>query len=139
MEVSMFNSEGYRDPTPHDAISSLIKEGRQWKPLVYIASPFAGDEEKNVENTLRYCRFAIDSGAIPWAPHLFLPRFMSETHERDEAMFMNMVYLGRCEEIWVFGDRITDGMAAEIARAKKRQMPIRFFTDECKEKVNGKT
>ena len=21
MEVSMFNSEGYRDPTPHDAIS----------------------------------------------------------------------------------------------------------------------
>ena len=80
MEVSMFNSEGYRDPTPHDAISSLIKEGRQWKPLVYIASPFAGDEEKNTKNALRYCRFAVDSGAIPWAPHLFLPRFMSETH-----------------------------------------------------------
>lgn len=139
MEVSMFNSEGYRDPTPHDAISSLIKEGRQWKPLVYIASPFAGDEKKNVENALRYCRFAVDSGAIPWAPHLFLPRFMSETHERDEAMFMNMVYLGRCEEIWVFGERITDGMAAEIKKAKKRQMPVRYFTDSCKEKVNGKT
>ena len=25
MEVSMFNSEGYRDPTPHDAISSLMR------------------------------------------------------------------------------------------------------------------
>ena len=139
MEVSIFNSEGYLDPTPHDAISSLIKEGRQWKPLVYIASPFAGDEEKNTKNALRYCRFAVDSGAIPWAPHLFLPRFMSETNERDEAMFMNMVYLGRCEEIWVFGDRITDGMAAEIRKAEKRQMPVRYFTDSCKEKVNGKT
>ena len=139
MEVSMFNSEGYRDPTPHDAISSLIKEGRTWKPLVYIASPFAGDEEKNTKNALSYCRFAVDSGAIPWAPHLFLPRFMSDSEERDEAMFMNMVFLGKCEQLWVFGDRITDGMAAEIARAKKRQMPIRFFTDECKEKVNGKT
>ena len=139
MEVSIFNSEGYLDPTPHDAISSLIKEGRQWKPLVYIASPFAGDEEKNTKNALRYCRFAVDSGAIPWAPHLFLPRFMSETNERDEAMFMNMVYLGRCEEIWVFGDQITDGMAAEIRKAEKRQMPVRYFTDSCKEKVNGKT
>ena len=70
---------------------------------------------------------------------MFLPRFMSEPEERDEAMFMNLVFLGKCEQLWVFGDRITDGMAAEIARAKKRQMPIRFFTDECKEKVNGKT
>ena len=54
-------------------------------------------------------------------------------------MFMNMVYLGRCEEIWVFGDQITDGMAAEIRKAEKRQMPVRYFTDSCKEKINGKT
>ena len=133
MGVSRFNSEGYFDPTPHDAISLLKKEGRQWKPLVYVASPFAGDEERNTQNAIRYCRFAVDSGAIPWAPHLFLPRFMSEAAEREEAMFMNMVYLGRCEQLWVFGDRITDGMAAEINKAKKRGIPIRYFTDECKE------
>ena len=133
MGVSRFNGEGYFDPTPHDAISLLKKEGRRWKPLVYVASPFAGDEERNTQNAIRYCRFAVDSGAIPWAPHLFLPWFMSEADERDAAMFMNMVYLGRCEQLWVFGDRITDGMAAEISKAKKRGIPIRYFTDECKE------
>lgn len=140
MGVSRFNSEGYFDPTPHDAISLLKKEQRKWKPLVYVASPFAGDEERNTQNAIRYCRFAVDCGAIPWAPHLFLPRFMSEAAEREEAMFMNMVYLGRCEQLWVFGDRITAGMAAEIGKAEKRGIPIRYFTDECietTEKIGG--
>ena len=138
MGVSRFNSEGYYDPTPHEALSNIKKEARPWKPLVYVASPFAGDEAGNTENAIRYCRFAVDSGAIPLAPHIFLPRFMSETTERDKAMFMNMVFLGKCEQLWVFGDRITDGMAAEIAKAEKRRMPIRYFTDDCKEKADGK-
>lgn len=135
MGISRFNSEGYYDPTPYEALSNM--ERRKRKPLVYVASPFAGDEARNTENAIRYCRFAVDSGAIPLAPHLFLPRFMSETSERDAAMFMNMVFLGKCEQLWVFGERITDGMAAEIAKAKKRRMPIRYFTDDCKEKVDG--
>ena len=89
MGVSRFNSEGYYDPVPHEALSHIEKEARVWKPLVYVASPFAGDEARNTGNAIRYCRFAVDSGAIPLAPHLFLPRFMSEATERDEAMFMN--------------------------------------------------
>ena len=137
MGVSRFNSEGYYDPTPHDALSSIEREQRSWKPLVYVASPFSGDEAQNTENAIRYCRFAVDSGAIPLAPHLFLPRFMSETTERNTAMFMNMVFLGKCEQLWVFGNRITDGMAAEIAKAEKRRMPIRYFTDDCAEIKNG--
>ena len=139
MGISRFNSEGYYDPVPHEALSKVKKETRAWKPLVYVASPFAGDEARNAENAARYCRFAVDSGAIPLAPHLFLPSFMSEAEERDEAMFMNMVFLGKCEQLWVFGDRITAGMAAEIAKAEKRQMPIRYFNEDSEEKVNVKS
>lgn len=134
MGVSRFNSEGYYDPTPHKALSNIEKESRVWKSLVYVASPFAGDIARNTENAIRYCRFAVDSGAIPLAPHLYLPRFMSEETEREAAMFMNMVFLGKCEQLWVFGDRITNGMAAEIAKAKKRGMPIRYFTENCEER-----
>jgi len=50
LEVSMFNSEGYRDPTPYDATSSSIKEGRTWKLLMYIASTFTGDK-KRIQST----------------------------------------------------------------------------------------
>ena len=133
MGVSRFNSEGYPDPVPHEALPHLDKEARRQKPLVYVASPYAGDTARNTENAIRYSRFAVDCGAIPLAPHLLLPRYMPEETEREEAMFMNMVLLGKCEQLWVFGDRITEGMAAEIAGAEKRRMPIRFFTDECKE------
>lgn len=133
MEISRFNSEGYPDPVPHEALSHIDKEARRWRPLVYVASPYAGDTARNTEDAIRYSRFAVDSGAIPLAPHLLLPRYMSEETEREEAMFMNMVFLGKCEQLWVFGDRITEGMAAEIAKAQKRRMPIRYFTEECKE------
>jgi len=136
--VSRFNSEGYYDPMPHESLSTIEREQRKWKPLVYVASPFAGDIARNTENAVRYCRFAVDSGAIPLAPHLFLPRFMSEETEREAAMFMNMVFLSKCEQLWVFGNRVvTDGMAAEIAWAKKRRMPIRYFTDTCAETRDG--
>lgn len=137
MGVSRYNGEGYPDPVPYEVLSIIEREQRKWKPLVYVASPFAGDIVRNTENAIRYCRFAVDSGAILLAPHLFLPRFMSEETEREAAMFMNMVFLGKCKQLWVFGNRVTDGMVAEIARAKKRRMPIRYFADTCEETRDG--
>lgn len=133
MSVSKFNSEGYFDLVPHAVLTKISKETRVWKPLVYVASPYAGDTESNTRKAIRYCRFAVDSGAIPIAPHLFLPLFMSEETEREEAMRMNKVLLSRCRELWVFGSTITDGMKAEICCAKWRGMLIRRFTEDCQE------
>ena len=48
-------------------------------------------------------------------------------------MFMGMVLLGKCEQLWVFGGTISTGMAAEIEKAEKRDMPIRYFTEQCEE------
>ena len=58
---------------------------------------------------------------------------MDESTERELAVFMDMVLLGRCEEVWVFGSHISDGMAAEIEKAKRKQIRIRYFTEDCKE------
>ncbi|MDY3893294.1 MAG: DUF4406 domain-containing protein [Candidatus Cryptobacteroides sp.] len=134
MGISKFNSEGYYDPTPHLAVANIDKETKKWRPLVYICSPYSGDVEENTEKARRYCRFAVDQGAIPIAPHLFLPQFMSETKERELALFMGVVLLGKCEQMWVFGEKVSPGMASEIAKAKKRNMTIRYFNEECKEK-----
>lgn len=105
------------------------------RPLVYICSPFSGDIEGNTKKAREYSRFAVDQGAIPLAPHLLLPQFMSEQTERELAMFMDMVFLGRCDEIWVFGRNISRGMAAEIEIAKQKNMKIRYFTEDLKEKA----
>ena len=127
------NAEGYADPTAAQAIAQVAKEERRYRPLVYICSPYSDDPPGNTEKAIRYSRYAVDAGAIPLAPHLLLPLYMKESTERDLAMFMDMVFLGRCEELWVFGSRVTAGMQAEIEKAKKKQMMIRYFSDDLKE------
>ena len=47
---------------------------------------------------------------------------------------MGIVFMGKCEEIWVFGDEISEGMAAEIDKAKRMRKKIRYFTDDLQEK-----
>ena len=106
-----------------------------FRPLVYICSPLSGDTEGNMESTRRYCRYAVDSGYIPIAPHLLFPQFMDDNDkkERDLAMFMDIVLLTKCAELWVFGETISRGMSIEIEKAKRKDKPIRYFTSACKE------
>ena len=100
---------------------------------MYICSPFSGDIPGNTRKAIRYSRFAVDSRAIPFAPHLLFPLFMDEETERDLAMSMDMAVLSRCEELWVFGGTVSAGMKAEIDQAKRKNMTVRYFTDDLKE------
>lgn len=102
----------------------------QYRPIVYICSHYSGNIQKNTERAIKYSRFAVDHGAIPVTSHLYLPLFMNEEIERELAMRMDLILLDRCEAIWVFGDEITDGMKAEIDRAKKRGISIRYVREE---------
>ena len=135
MTISKFNSEGYYDPTTYEALLKVEREKKaaRYRPLVYICSPFSGDISGNIERAKKYSRYAVDSKAIPIAPHLLFPQFMSDDAERELALFMDMVLLGKCEELWVFGELVTEGMSAEIAKAKRKNMKIRYFTEDCEE------
>lgn len=139
MGIRKCNSEGYHDPTTYEALSNIRKEEkaakRAYRSLVYICSPFAGNTERNLEKARHYCRFAVRNACIPLAPHLLFPQFMDDTvaAERSLAMFMNMVLLRKCEQVWVFGSAISAGMAVEIEKAEKRNMPVRYFTENCEE------
>ena len=101
-----------------------------YKMMVYICSPYAGDTEGNTKKAQRYCRWAADRGCIPIAPHLLFPQFMSEETEREEALYNGQVLLAKCDEVWVFGDTISDGMRAEISKAERCRKRIRHISDE---------
>ena len=77
----------------------------------------------------------MSKGCIPLAPHLHYPQFLndSDRDERELGLFAALVLLGKCDELWVFGKTISDGMSREIAKAKRRDMPIRYFSDKCEE------
>lgn len=69
------------------------------------------------------------------AVHLLFPQFMDDDDpaERELAIFMDVVLLGKCSELWVLGETVSAGMQAEIDVAKKRRQPIRWFNSEFQE------
>ena len=99
-------------------------------PIVYICSPYSGNVEHNTEMACRYSRFAVDEGCVPITPHLYLPLFLSEETERELAISMDLRLLERCDERWVCGDEISEGMAAEIAHAEETGIPARHIAEE---------
>ena len=113
----------------------MANNKRAYRPLVYICSPLSGDVDGNMEKARQYCRFALEQGQIPLAPHLMFPQFMNDDDpaERELAIFMDVILLGKCDELWVFGDTITAGMSVEIEVAKKRKQTIRYFNSNCEE------
>lgn len=135
--VNLYNAERYHDPTAYEALTNIEREAKRtaFKPLVFVCSPFAGDTQRNIERARGYCRFAVSENCIPIAPHLLFPQFMEEDDpaQRSLGIFYGLVLMGKCQEVWVFGRNITRGMAVEIAKAKERGLPIRYFNSRCME------
>ncbi len=136
---SYYNSEGYPDPTNYYALLHMMeaeKAKKAWiyafRPIIYICSPFAGDTKQNIKNARKYCRFAVKKGYLPIAPHLLFPQFLDDTNadERELGLFMGNVLMTKCVEVWVFGDRISEGMQKEIDRAKRKNYRLRYFTTD---------
>jgi len=97
------------------------------KNLVYVASPYSGDIEGNTIKAREYSRYVVDNGGVPIAPHLLFPQFVSESSERELALEMNLKFLDTSDEVWVFGETISNGMKFEIEYAKKKGIPIKYF------------
>ena len=134
------NAEGYLDPTAYEALSNIEEVAAKtrapnYRPLVYICSPYAGDVETNVRGARRYCQFAVEQKCIPIAAHLLFPQFLNDDddEQRSLGLYMGCVLMGKCAEVWVFGETVSSGMAKEIKKAQIRGMPIRYFTSDCRE------
>jgi len=132
------NAEGYADPTAFGVLCAIEKEEkalRAFRPIVYICSPYTGDVKNNAAAARRYSRFAVETGYIPIAPHLLFPQFLNDNNpkERELGLFFGNAILSKCAEMWVFGERISEGMEAEIKRATWKGHRIRYFSETCEE------
>ena len=152
MKISRFNHEGYHDPTPYLAFQNIPdpakeaeKEKQRRDRLPDLVFCLKIPRLQNCVRTFRasrqaiYCHFAVQKDCIPIASHLFFPQFMddNDAKQRDLGLYMATVLLTKCSEVWVFGRRISSGMAAEIYKAETRGMPIRYFTEEMEEVRHG--
>lgn len=103
---------------------------------VYVCSPFrptavsladrAEEQRSNIERALKACRILAMIGIQPLAPHLYFTRFLKDdvAAERDAGMRYALSWLEQADELWVFGDTVSEGMAQEIAKAKELGKPV---------------
>lgn len=99
--------------------------------IVYIASPYAGDIDENVEFAKEACRFAIRKKCTPIAVHLLYPQFLDDSDpvQRKAGMHMGLRVLEACDELWLCGDRLSKGMDVELSAAECMGIPVHRFSE----------
>ena len=97
--------------------------------VVFVCSPYGG-KPRNVTRAFNYCIMETELGNIPFAPHCFYPQFMDEKTDRYIAIEMGIEMLSRCDELHVWGDKITEGMAMEIEYATENGIPV-VYMERC--------
>lgn len=99
--------------------------------LVYICSPLRGDLEGNTKKAIEYCSHAESQGVIPLAPHTIFTQFLNDTipEQRQKGLKMGLELLKRCDELWVCGNVISEGMKDEIEEARQSHIPTRYIKE----------
>ena len=95
--------------------------------LIYVASPYAGDIENNIQYAKQACKYVLNQGKAFFCPHLLYPQILDDSNpeERKIGIILGMEVLKKCDEIWVFGENISKGMSEEIEFAKERGIPVK--------------
>lgn len=118
--------------------------GTDRKVRIYVCSPLRpkADAEKqperakkefeeNLDRARTACRLVMNLGAVPLCSHLFCTAFLDDgiPSERRQGMELGLEMLKDADELWCFSERISEGMAAEIAEASKLGIPVRMLCE----------
>jgi len=108
---------------------------------VYICSPLGGDIKGNLEKVKRYTRYALRCGTAPVVPHFYaLCLNDNNQKEREIGLAAGLGMLWFCDELWVFGQTVTEGMKQEIQFCKHLNIKTRYVSEkEIRKKIGGIT
>ena len=103
---------------------------------VYVCAELG--EKENLEQMKEYSRYVLMRGAAPVVPHFYLLCLDdSDPKEREikQAAGLNLLWI--CDEAWIFGSTVTEGMKAEIQFCKSLNITIRVVQKEEMQRVLG--
>jgi len=105
--------------------------------LVYICSKYRGNVEENLKFAYLAGRYAIDKGCIPIIPHAYLTKCLNDNipEEREKGIELGLKLIDKCDELWVCGNTISEGMQREIEYAQKNGTTIVY--SKCWFEVKG--
>lgn len=105
---------------------------------VYICSPLGGNVTENLERVKRYTKYALICGTAPVVPHFYaLCLDDNIPKEREIGLAAGLSLLWFCDELWIFGDEITEGMQAEIQFCENLNINTRKIRESEIKKILG--
>ena len=103
---------------------------------VFIGHPVSGDIEGNVKKILAICDEVHTQDVVPVAPYLVSLQYLDDgvIEDRELGIEANLECFRRhfVDELWLYGDRISDGMKREIVEARQCGIPVIAKTDGTK-------
>lgn len=110
------------------------------KKIAYIIHPFRDDKENNEKNMKFIAAVAVRSGTVPIATALYFSHFLNEEDEAErlEGIDCGLTLMECCDEVWLFGFNISEGMKMELDCAKELKLPVRLY-DMHMNRINVRT
>ncbi len=97
------------------------------RKLVYIAHPLNAPTSEGIEqnrrNAAQWVAWAAEQGVAPVATWITLSGVWNESR-RAEGLEVDFAVVRRCDEVWLVGPRISEGMALEANRAREHGIPV---------------
>lgn len=95
---------------------------------VFIAHPISGDIRGNVEKVLAICEAVHTNELVPVVPYLASLQYLDDTikEDRELGIMANLECFRRkyIDELWLFGDHISNGMREEILLSNELKIPV---------------
>ncbi len=154
--IAADEDHGPPDITPAEVVERIIKERDELKKMitqlqernrdlvderraadihyrdvkvVYVAHPLSGpDRDANIARASRWCAWAFKSGYAPVADWIVLASQLDESW-REKGLKVDCALIRRCDEIWLCGGRVSEGMRIEAAAARLVGIPVKDMTD----------
>ena len=105
---------------------------------VYVCAPLGGNIEENLKKVKTYTAYALRCGTAPVVPHFYAECLDdNDPKDREIGLAAGMSLLWLCDEVWVFGDTVTDGMRAELQFCKNLNIRVRMITEKEIQKAIG--
>ena len=105
---------------------------------VYICAPLGGNVAENLEKVKTYAKYALMCGTAPVVPHFYaLCLDDNNQTEREIGLAAGLSLLWFCDEMWIFGDEVSEGMRGEIQFCKNLNIRMKNISDKEIRKVIG--
>ena len=105
---------------------------------VYVCAPLGGNIEENLKKVKIYTSYALRCGTTPVVPHFYAECLDdNDPKDREIGLAAGLSLLWFCDELWLFGDTVTDGMKNELQFCKNLYIRIRKITENEIQKVIG--